>query len=109
MGGQSIAERVKETILALTLGAFVSPLSSHSLTSGGALMHAALACSTQGSLIIFTVKPFPDLMLFVLSFACSGPLLIAMEIVGGLDVTMLNQLPVMNFQLILLDFVRLND
>lgn len=59
---------------------------------GGALIEAALACSIQGSLITFTVKPFPDLMLFVVSLTRSGPLLHEIEITAGEADTWLNQL-----------------
>lgn len=40
---------------------------SHSDTSGGALIELALAASTKGSLIMFTVNSFVSIMLFLLS------------------------------------------
>lgn len=75
-----------------TLGSFVNPLTAHSPIVDGALIEQALACSTKGSLMMLTVKPFPDLMLLVVSLTRSGPLEHEMETVGGLAVTMLNQL-----------------
>lgn len=55
-------------------------------------MEQTFACSANGTLMMLTVKPFPDLILLVVSFIRSGPLLHEMEIVGGSCVTILNQL-----------------
>lgn len=46
------------------------PVIGHSLTPRGASMEAAFACSTHGSLIMFTVNPFVALMLRLVSFSC---------------------------------------
>ena len=52
-----------------TLGSFVRPLTSHSSTSGGASIAHMLALLTQGSLMMFTVKPLVALMLCAVSFS----------------------------------------
>jgi hypothetical protein len=75
-----------------TLGSFVRPLTGHSLIFSGVLIEQALACCAKGSLIMLTVKPFPDLILLVVSLIRARPLVHAIESVGGSCVTILNQL-----------------
>ena len=78
-----------------TLGSLVRPETGHSLTSAGASSEVKLAFSTNGSLMMFTVKFFVALMLLAVSFR--PPLGLAehdTEMVGGLCVTWLNQLQI---------------
>lgn len=72
----------------LTLGSLVRPVSGHSLKSVGASIHETFAFSMNGSLMIFTVKPFVALMLPAVSFGPpSGRAEHETEIIGGLCVT----------------------
>lgn len=75
---------------ALTDGAFVKPLSSHSLTSAGVSMDVLLACWMNGSLMMLTTKPFVALMFAAVSFSGWSGLLRFVtdtETRGGLCVT----------------------
>ena len=69
-----------------TLGALVSPLKGHSLTSGGLSTQVLLACSTNGSLMMLTVNClvaliFREVSLFVKPLL--GWLLTETETTGG--------------------------
>src|SRR4051812_35935616 len=68
-----------------TLGSFVSPQNVHSDTSSGASTAHAFACTTHGSLMIFTVNPLLALMFVTLSFKRVRAALRVMEmdITGG--------------------------
>ena len=61
----------------------VSPLSVHSLTSGGASIEVTFALATKGSLMMFTVNSFVARMLFVVSFTRGGPFMSEIEMTGG--------------------------
>ena len=65
-----------------TLGAFVRPLMSHSLNSGGASMAVAVAFSTNGSLMIFIVNPSPFFALVGVSLT-RGSVLNEIDTIGG--------------------------
>lgn len=71
----------------LTLGARVRPVIGHSLTPRGASMEAAFACSTHGSLMMFTVKPPVALMLRLVSFSCCELVMQLNEMSGGFGAT----------------------
>lgn len=74
----------------LTLGSLVSPLMGHSLKSSGALIEHTLACSTQGSLIMLTVKPFVARIFADVSLT-RGPTLHEMDITAGEEETFVAQ------------------
>jgi hypothetical protein len=85
----------------LALSAIVKPLNTHSLLSAGASMEQAFACWMNASLMIFTVKPTPffapSIMLAAVSLNLTGDddlLEHAIDIIGGLGQTWLNQLVV---------------
>ena len=65
------SERVGTRERERTLGAFVSPLNVHSLTSGGLSTQVQLACSMNGSLIIFTTNCLVALIFAGVSFGTS--------------------------------------
>ena len=70
-----------------TLGALVSPVMDHSLKPGGASTDVTFAFSTNGSLMMFTVNPFP-LLTFLAVSLIRGELKQEKDTMGGQLVTL---------------------
>ena len=70
-----------------TLGTLVNPLMDHSSKPGGESIAVTFAFSTNGSLMMFTVKPLPFLTLIAVSLIRVGPFEQEKETRGGQLVT----------------------
>jgi hypothetical protein len=73
-----------KSLLLLTLGSWVRPEMSHSLTSAGASTDVSLAASTNGSLIKFTTNSLVARMLSRVFLGCPGKSLNETLMIGGL-------------------------